>query len=140
MKLNVCRRLSYACGMVLLAACTTPPPAELGVRVADAASDSGTVQFTVTVVDTSLSLGMRPASMAMRPDKSLVLTTPASIVVNRGAGSAVITAVTEGARIRVSPLDPADSATGMAVGRAVRITRRGTDRHIFAQPVPPPTP
>jgi hypothetical protein len=119
-------KLMFAGGLAAIVACTPAPPPEIGVRVTDAAGDSGTVQFTVTVADTALSLGMRPASMAMRRDRTLVLSTPATIVVNHGAGSAMIAVVTTGATLRVTPLAAADSATGAAVGAAVRISRQGT--------------
>jgi hypothetical protein len=125
---------------VVLAACTPAPPAEIGVRVADAANDTGTVQFTVTVADTALSLGLRPASMGMRRDKTLVLSTPATIVVNRGAGSALIGVVTPGAKVRVTSLEPADSLTGTAVATAVRISREGAARQVSVKAEPPPTP
>jgi hypothetical protein len=124
----------------LLAACTPAPPAEIGVRVADAANDTGTVQFTVTVADTALSLGMRPAAMGMRADKTLVLSTPATIVVNRGAGSALIAVVTPGATLRVTSLAPADSLSGTAVSTAVRISREGTARQVFIKAAPQPLP
>jgi len=134
------RTAAPALGLVALCACTTPArPREIGVHVAGAANDSARMRFTVTVVGT-LELGIRSTVMAMRPDKSLLLSTPADIVVNKGAGSAVIALADSGSALRVTPLDPADSAKATATARAVRLTRQENDRHLTAQAVPPNTP
>lgn len=123
---------------LLLAGCLPEPPKpppEIGVHVASGADDSARIQFTVTVTG-SLVLGVRSRQFGMRPDKSLLLSTPADVVVNKGAGSAVIVALDSSGRLAISPLDRADSATATARGRAVRITRVGNTQHLIAAAVP----
>ncbi len=110
------------------------PPAEFGVHVASAANDSARARFTVTVKG-SLELGIRSTIVAMEPDSSLLLATPADLVVNKGTGSAVITAADSGAELSVTPLDRADSAHATASGHAVGIARAGDSRHVTARAV-----
>ena len=138
-------RLRAAAALSLVAACRNgapPPPAapaEFGVHVANAANDTVRTHFTVTVKG-SLELGIRSLIVAVQPDRSLLLATPADLVVNKGDGSAVIAAADSGARLTVTPLLPADSAQATAQGAAVLLTRAPDVRHVTAKAVTPPTP
>lgn len=136
-------RFAAALGALLLAAClpdTPHPPAEFGVHVAAAGNDSARAKFTV-VVKGSLELGIRSTIVAMEPDSSLLLATPADLVVNKGFGSAVIAAADSAVDLQITPLDHADSARATARGHAVRLTRADSARHVTVQAVasPPPT-
>jgi hypothetical protein len=79
--------------------------AEYGVSVFS--TDTLPVSFTLTVTGT-LALGMRSEGFQVQPDKSLLLSTPAELVVTRGDGTARIVVV-KGARIAVQPLGATDS-------------------------------
>ena len=80
-------------------------PAEYGVSVFS--TDTLPVVFTLTLTG-SLALGMRSDGFKMRPDKSLVLTTPAELIWSRGDGTARIATV-RGGRLAVQPLGVTDS-------------------------------
>ncbi len=128
--------------LVLLAACRPAPPkppAEFGVHVASARNDSAPAHFTVHVSGT-LQLAIRSRIVAMEPDSSLLLATPADLVVNEGLGSVVVTAADSGVVLAVTPLDRADSAHATVHAHAVRVTRLGDTRHVTASPAAdPPT-
>jgi len=95
---------------VLTTACEGRPP-EYGVNVFSA--DTIPVVFTLQVTG-SLGLAMRSDGFKMRPDKSLVLSTPAQLTVARGDGTARIESI-RGGRLAIQPLgisaDSADTAT-----------------------------
>ena len=95
----------------LLSAGCDKRPREYGVSVFS--TDTLPVTFTVTLTG-SLALGLRSEGFQMQPDKSLLLKTPAEMVVQRGDGTARIVAVS-GGRLAVQPLgvsaDSADTAT-----------------------------
>lgn len=124
-------------GCLLLAAACRPappkPPADFGVHVASARSDSAPVHFTVHVSGT-LQLGIRARIVAMEPDKSLLLATPADLVVNKGLGSVVLTAADTGDILAVTPLDHTDSSRVTARAHAVRVSRIGDTRQVTASP------
>ncbi len=129
---------------LLLAACMPHapiPPGEFGVHVASAKSDTTRAPFTVQLTG-HLQLGIRARIVAMRPDSSLLLSTPADLVVNEGLGTAVLTAADSAAVLVVTPLDPADSARATVRGHAVRVVRADDTRHVTASPAnhsPPPS-
>ena len=104
----------------LTSACEGRKP-EYGVSVFS--TDTLPVTFTVTLTG-SLALGLRSEGFHMRPDKSLVLTTPAELVVQRGDGTARIESL-QGGRLAVQPLGvSADSADTSAVeGRVVMLVK-----------------
>lgn len=108
-----------------------PPPAEVGVHVANAANDTARAKFIV-VVKGSLQLGIRSMIVGMRPDSSLVLAAPADLVVNTGNGWAEIAAADSGVELRVTPLDRTDSARATVTAHAVRFERQGNARHVTA--------
>jgi hypothetical protein len=122
-----------------LAACEPKRVPQLGVHVADAGDDSARAEFTIAV-EGSMVLGIRSSVLAMQPDKSLILSTPADVLVNSGTGSAVITVKPGGPALRVTNLDPGDTAGTAVVARRVRLTHHGPARHVTVAPVTPPTP
>jgi len=131
------RRAALACALLSPAACLPAPPkppGEFGVHVASATSDTAHARFTVTVTGT-LQLGIRSAIVAMQRDSSLLLATPADLVVSKGLGSVVITAADSGLQLAITPLDSADARTATARGHAVRMTRVGETRHVTAAAV-----
>ncbi|HVA57836.1 MAG: hypothetical protein WBQ26_15815 [Gemmatimonadaceae bacterium] len=109
---------------------------EFGVHVASAANAMASLRFKVTVTG-SLELGIRAPFFAMQRDKSLILSTPADLLVNKGTGSAVIAAADSSAILTVMPLDSSDVGVASARGHAVRIERVGDTRHLTAAPVSP---
>ncbi len=105
----------------MLASACDRRPAEYGVR--DFSTDTLPDAFTVTVAG-SLAIGVRSESFQMRPDKSLVLSTPAEMVIARGDGTARIESV-NGGRLAVQPLGVTDSAadTTTVEGRVVMLEK-----------------
>jgi hypothetical protein len=101
------------------------------------ADDTLPVIFTVELTG-SLVMGARSDNPQMRPDKSLVLTTPAQLVVQKGEGSATITALKGGA-VLVQPLgakpDSGDmaSVTSSAPGTVVKLWRIGLQRSMMVR-------
>ena len=123
-----------------LAACLSHaprPPGEFGVHVASARSDADHAHFTVHV-DGTLQLGIRSRIVAMQRDSTLLLATPADLVVNKGLGSVVVAAADSGVVLAVTPLDRADSAAATVRAHAVRVARVGDTRHVTARPDPRP--
>ncbi|MDE3053610.1 MAG: hypothetical protein KGJ70_06975, partial [Gemmatimonadota bacterium] len=107
-----------------------PLPAGFGVRVAAAAADTLHVRFTVTVRGT-LRLGIQAPMFAMRPDSTLLLATPATLLVtNQGTGSAVIAAADSGVELVATPVDTATTAATAVRGRVVSFARPDTTRRL----------
>jgi len=129
--LDTVRRLFLLVSAVLTAACDPRPP-EFGVSVF--ADDTLPVVFSVDLTG-SLVMGVRSDNLQMRPDKSLLLTTPAQLVVQKGEGSATITALKGGAilvqRLVAKP-DSGDMAfdTSSAPGTVVKLWRIGVQRSV----------
>jgi len=98
------RRLLLIAAVAMTSGCNERP-VEYGVSVFS--TDTLPVVFTLTLTG-SLALGMRSEGFRMQPDKSLVLRTPAELVVSRGDGTARIMTVS-GNRIAVQPLGVTDS-------------------------------
>lgn len=104
--------------------------------MATAGNDTAHAKFKVTVTGT-LEFGIRSRMFAMEPDSTLLLATPADLLVHKGTGTAVVTAADSGDVLVITSLDPADSARVRARGHAVLITRPDTTRRLTAVPVPP---
>lgn len=117
--------------LLTVAGCRPGPPSEFGVHVTRAGNDSARVAFQVTPVGT-LELGVRAPSMAETPQKALLISTPADLIVNKGTGWALVAAVDSTDTLMVTPLNRADSAQATASGPAVRIARVQDTRHIVA--------
>ncbi len=134
--------MRYTCRAVptiaflVIAACRGQPPRpanEFGVHVAAAGNAAARVRFTVTIKG-SLEIDIHSGIVAIRPDSSLLLATPADLLVKQGAGSAVITAADSGRALVVTRLDSTDAAP--ARGHAVRVERTGDSRHLTVTTVP----
>lgn len=80
----------------------------------------------------TLQMGLRADSFYTTPDKSLILGTPASLIIQKGAGTATILSIDTTKRIAVQPLGvPPDSAEKVgAVGTVVKLTRVGGERRV----------
>ena len=105
---------------IAVCACDPKPP-EYGVLVFSV----DTVQATFTAsLEGSLALSLRSEGVSMRQDKSLSLTTPASMMWARGDGNARIEVI-KGNGIVLQPAGfPADSADTTSVeGRVINMTR-----------------
>jgi hypothetical protein len=114
---------------IVLTACERPRPHELGVEVFS--TDTVPAQFMVSVTG-NLEIGLRSESFSMRPDKSLVLMTPASLVIQKGEGTATLTSFTDAQRIAVKPIGtPPDSADILSVvGTVVKLVRVGEEQRV----------
>jgi alpha-D-ribose 1-methylphosphonate 5-triphosphate synthase subunit PhnL len=95
---------------------------QLGVEVF--AEDTIPVRFGVTMSG-GIEMRVNAERAFQQADRSLVFETPATLLVSRGSGEAIVTVLDENQRIAVQPLGiPADSIERAAVvGRAVQITR-----------------
>jgi hypothetical protein len=102
---------------------------ELGVDVFS--DDTLPTQFTVTLSGT-LVMGLRSQNFYMRKDKSLVLITPGSLVIQEGQGSATIESLDGSRRIAVDPIGTSPDSTELVsvVGRVIRLERVGTEKRV----------
>ena len=118
--------------LLLIAGCSPPPVKEVGVDVFS--NDTVPTRFIVTLSG-SLVMALRSNNFYMRPDKSLVLETPGSLIVQKGEGSATIASFDSTRKIAVEPIGtPPDSGDMAAVvGRVVRVTRVGEERRVKIQ-------
>src|SRR3954462_9439668 len=96
--LNAVATLAAVAGLVV-AACSQPNK-ELGVDVFS--SDTMPARFLVTVTGT-LAIALRSNNFYMRKDKTLVLETPASLLIQKGEGTATIDALDSTRRMAVQP-------------------------------------
>jgi hypothetical protein len=115
--------------LLLLAATACAEKRELGVDVFS--EDTLPARFTVGLTGT-LVMGLRSQSFYVRPDKSLVLITPGSLVIQEGAGSATIASLDASRRIAVEPIGTSpDSSDALAkVGHAIRLERVGKENRV----------
>lgn len=120
------RALPALLGAVALACAERPP--EFGVSVF--AADTLPVVFTVSLSG-PLVMGLRSQSFQMRPDKSLMMSTPAELIIQSGDGTALITSLS-GGRLVVQPLgvNPDSADTSSAVGLSVKLLRTGEQRSV----------
>lgn len=110
------------------AGCQPEPAREIGVDVFS--NDTIPVKFVVTLTGT-LSMALRANNFYLRPDKSLVLETPGSLILKTGAGTALIESFDTTTTIAVEPIGtPPDSADAAIVGRAVKLTRVGEEKRV----------
>jgi hypothetical protein len=117
--------------LVLVAALTAACQERLPEFGADVfASDTLPVSFTMSLTG-SLAIGIRAEGFRMQPDKSLIVSAPAQLIVQRGEGTATITSLS-GGRLAVQPLGlPPGSPDSLAAeGRVVTLTRAGEERRV----------
>lgn len=108
-------------GAALLASACEGRPVAYGVSVFS--TDTVPVAFTITVTG-SLALGLRADGFQMQPDKSVILTTPAQMLVQEGDGTVRIESA-RGGRLAVQPLGVTDSTadTTTVEGRVVLLVK-----------------
>ena len=112
---------------VAVAACTRETR-EVGVDVF--ANDTIPVKFVVTLTG-SLAMALRANNFYLRPDKSLVLETPASLIVRTGEGTAMVASFDSTKKIAIAPIGTApDSADAAVVGTVVKVTRVGEEKRV----------
>jgi hypothetical protein len=116
------------CLLLATTACSTDRR-ELGVDVFS--DDTLPTRFTVTLSGT-LVMGLRSQSFYMRKDKSLVLITPGSLVIQKGEGTAVIEALDGSRRIAVDPIGTSPDSTDQVavVGRVIKVERVGKEKRV----------
>ena len=112
--------------------CNAPPPIDSrpqGVQIF--AEDTLTARLHVSVQG-DLQVTLRGEGFEMRPDRTFLVSTPATLEVSRGIGTARITSIDSATRIVVLPLGtPEDSIDAASVaGTVVRFTRLGYDRRM----------
>jgi predicted small secreted protein len=102
---------------------------ELGVDIFS--DDTLPTRFTVTLSGT-LVMGLRSQSFYMRKDKSLVLVTPGSLVIQEGEGTAMIESLDESRRIAVDPIGTSPDSTDVlaVVGRSIKVERVGSEKRV----------
>jgi hypothetical protein len=105
-----------------VAACSSSPPERLGVEVF--AEDTAPVRFVLTMSG-GIELRVDAERAFQQPDQSLVFETPATLVVSKGSGEALVTALDATQRVAVQPLgiSPSSTERSAVVGRSVQITR-----------------
>ena len=121
------RRLAPLLAFLLLSSCWPEPPGEIGVRVSTATGMPGRFRMKV---DGGLIIGMRAPQFAMQKDKSLVLATPAELVVQRGEGDAMISAIDGWPSLVIVGLDSTHSPRPRAEGRLIRFAHTERVGHI----------
>jgi hypothetical protein len=109
-----------ALGLFLVAGCAEPKR-EIGVDVFS--NDTTPARFLVTMSGT-LVMALRSNNFFMRPDKTLVLETPGSLIVQKGVGDATIASFDSTKKDAVEPIGTRpDSSDLVAVsGRVVRVS------------------
>lgn len=113
----------------VLCACADMSATESGVDVFSA--DTTAVRISVAASG-SLAIGLRADRMYATPGRTLVLETPASLLFQRGEGTAFISTLDTAQRIVVLPLGaPLDSAEDAGVtGTAIAVARRAGDSRL----------
>ena len=119
-------------GLAILVACGAPPPVDSrtqGVQIF--AADTVTARIHVSIKG-DMQVSLRGDEFQMRPDRTFLLTTPATLEVTRGIGTAIISSTDSTTRIAVMPIGtPEDSIDAATVtGTIVRFTRLGYDRRM----------
>jgi len=117
---------------VVAASACSEAHTEVGVDVFS--NDTVPTKFVVTVTGT-LAIALRSNNFYMRQDKSLVLETPGSLLIQKGAGTATIATLDNAGRIAVQPTgtNPDSSDAVAVVGHEVRMTRVGEERRVKLQ-------
>ena len=111
-------------------ACSAPAPQNTrpyGVRIF--AEDTVTARIGVTVTG-DLQVTVRGDDFRALPGRQFMVSTPASVVITRGVGTATITSLDSVTRVAVVPLGvPEDSIDAATVaGTVVKFTRLGYER------------
>jgi hypothetical protein len=76
-------------------------------------------------------MALRSNNFYLRPDKSLVLETPGSLIVQKGEGTATLMSFDSVRQIAVAPIGtPPDSADLALVGTVLTVTRVGEEKRV----------
>jgi hypothetical protein len=120
----------FVCLVAAITAACAEPRSEVGVDVFS--NDTIPARFVVDLKGSTLVMALRSNNFYMRPDKSLVLETPGSLILKEGSGSAMIMTLDTTHRVAVQPIGtPPDSADILGiVGREIRMTRVGDERRM----------
>jgi hypothetical protein len=123
------RRVLALPGFLLLG-CNAPPvldAARQGVRIF--AEDTVVARINVRV-EGDLRINLRGDNFMIRRDRSFLVSTPATLEVVRGTGTATIVSMDTTARIAVVPFGTPDDSVDAATitGTVVSFTLPGTDR------------
>lgn len=107
---------------IAVCACSDGPEPEIGVDVF--AADTAPATFTIVIAG-PLEVGLRADRMYTLRDRNIVLETPATLVFQRGDGTATVSSGDTTQRIVVQPMGmPLDSAERMGVtGTQISATR-----------------
>ncbi|MDB4905502.1 MAG: hypothetical protein JWO05_286 [Gemmatimonadetes bacterium] len=81
-------------------------------------------------VDGGLIIGMRAPEFAMQKDSTLVLATPADLVVQKGEGQALITSIDGWPSLVIASLDSTHTPRPRAEGRAIRFAHTEHVGHV----------
>ena len=112
------------------AACSVPGPQNArpyGVEIF--AEDTVTARISVSVSG-DIQLTLRGDDFQVLPGRGFLVSTPASLVINRGVGTATITSVDSVSRLAVVPLGTPEDSIDVATvsGTVVKFTRLGYER------------
>jgi hypothetical protein len=99
------------------------------VHVVSAANASANTRFSVTVKG-GLQLSIRAPMFAMRPDSTLLLATPADLIVNKGTGSAIIVSADSNVALVATQLDTLAAPPGAVRGHVILLARPDTTRRV----------
>jgi len=115
--------------LILLAACVPEPPRrEFGVDVFS--NDTIPAKFIVSLGG-NLSFAVRSNGLYMQRDKSLVIETPASLILQSGAGTGTITSYDTSRRVVVTPMNTSpDSTDAAVVGTVIKVTRVREEKRV----------
>lgn len=93
------------------------------------AEDTVTARISVSVTG-DIQLTLRGDDFQVLPGRRFLVSTPASLVINRGVGTATITSVDSVSRLAVVPLGTPDDSIDAATvsGTVVKFTRLGYER------------
>jgi hypothetical protein len=121
---------------IALVACSNPKPEQRSVDVF--AEDTVSVRFTITTSGT-LQMRVNAEGYFVRPDRSIVFVTPATLFATRGAGTSILTALDSTQRLAVQPrgVSPDSAERAAVVGRVVRVTRAEQGSGLAIEPAKP---
>jgi hypothetical protein len=122
--------------LAILAAACSRKEREFGVDVFSTDTLPARIYMELTG---TLQMGLRADNYFTTADKSLILLTPASLIVQKGEGTATIFSIDSTQRLAVQPLGmPPDSADRAGVtGRVVKLTRAGERKTVQLEVVKP---
>jgi hypothetical protein len=116
--------------LAFVAACNAPPAQTAGpYGVEIFAEDTVTASLSITVTG-DLQINLVGDNFRVLADRSFIVSTPATLVISRGVGTATITSVDSVSRLAVVPLGTPDDSVDAATvaGTVVKFTRLGYEQ------------